>query len=331
MRITILTLLVFLLLASCERVLMPTMPESRMDIFHEIWEHLDQNYIFFDYKGVNWDQVYTNYKPLVSESMTDEEFYHLMGSMVVELRDRHTWLGWGNRGIVYDFTKGAERNFCWELIEGKYLANTYFTANRIIYKNLNGIGYIYIPNFWDGNEHEPFKEALCNMEGITGLIIDIRDNGGGNNFGAKLIPGHFTTEPQLVGQWRRKSGQGRDALTPTDFDFLYPREPHFPHPVVVLVNRWVYSTANGFASDMGQLPSATLIGDTTGGGGGVPREYLLSNGWVIRCSDTYSLNGMGVHIENGIAPNIAIAMDTTSIDTDEILERAIAVFTNSAK
>lgn len=61
----------------------------------------------------------------------------------------------------------------------------------------------------------------------------------------------------------------------------------------------------------------------TGGGGGIPRIYLLSNGWILNISDTYSTDPYGFNIEHGIAPDIVIEMDTVNNDVDEIIERAV--------
>jgi len=65
------------------------------------------------------------------------------------------------------------------------------------------------------------------------------------------------------------------------------------------------------------------MGDTTGGGAGVPRPYMLANGWNFFTVDNFALDAQGNHIELGIAPDIYVEMDETNPGVDEILERAI--------
>jgi hypothetical protein len=50
---------------------------------------------------------------------------------------------------------------------------------------------------------------------------------------------------------------------------------------------------------------------------------LLSNGWELNISDTYSTDPHDFNIEHGIPPDILIEMDTLNNDVDEIIERAI--------
>jgi C-terminal processing protease CtpA/Prc len=71
----------------------------------------------------------------------------------------------------------------------------------------------------------------------------------------------------------------------------------------------------------------TLVGDRTGGGGGIPISADLPNGWQYRFSATYQTLPDGFNIEHGIAPDIEV--QTTVQDElngrDAIIEKAIAV------
>ena len=74
---------------------------------------------------------------------------------------------------------------------------------------------------------------------------------------------------------------------------------------------------------MRYLPTVTLMGDTTGGGAGVPRPCMLANGWEFYTVDTKCLDVQGNHMELGIAPDIYVEMDENNPNVDEILERAL--------
>ena len=109
---------------------------------------------------------------------------------------------------------------------------------------------------------------------------------------------------------------------PTNIDSQRAR---FLKPVVVLTNRYTYSAANDFVRTMKVLDNATIIGDRSGGGGGIPISFDLPNGWAVRLSATAMLDINKQHTEMGIDPDIKIDMapDAEMTGRDAILDKAI--------
>jgi C-terminal processing protease CtpA/Prc len=66
------------------------------------------------------------------------------------------------------------------------------------------------------------------------------------------------------------------------------------------------------------------MGDTTGGGGGLPNGGQLPNGWTYRfsISQLLDLNGNN-YAEDGVAPEIFESFNWSDLTKDEILDRAI--------
>ena len=95
-------------------------------------------------------------------------------------------------------------------------------------------------------------------------------------------------------------------------------------PVVLLVNRGCFSSANDFAYTMKALDNVTLLGDTTGGGGGLPMSSELPNGWVVRFSSAPSFDADKNHVEFGVAPDIRLDMSDVDIlsGVDTYIEKA---------
>ena len=83
--------------------------------------------------------------------------------------------------------------------------------------------------------------------------------------------------------------------------------------MVVLTNRGSFSSANDFACIMKPLENVTLMGDTTGGGGGMPMSSELPNGWVVRFSSAPTFDADTNHIEFGVAPDIRLDMKEEDI------------------
>lgn len=96
-------------------------------------------------------------------------------------------------------------------------------------------------------------------------------------------------------------------------------------PVVVLVGRRTYSAANFCSAYLSTLSHVTLIGDRTGGGGGVPVSFELPNGWKFRLSATRTYLPDGTDIETGIEPDIyqATGYREALEGKDAIMERAL--------
>ncbi|MGI6478005.1 MAG: S41 family peptidase [Salinivirgaceae bacterium] len=311
-------------LIGCEKVFMPETKSDNISVFEEVYEVAKANYVFFEYKQINWDSIYLEFQPEITNDMSEEDFFIVLSAFVNKLEDTHTRIIWNNKSIGYDFTNNANANFDKELLFEKYLKDDYLTAGVVLYKKLNDVGYVYIPNFWYGNEHEKFNDILNYFRDTKGIIVDIRDNGGGHNMSGMEIARHFVTKKTLVAKWYYKTGTSYNSFSEKYESYIEPsNETIYTNNVMLLVNREVYSAANDFTNTMNQIPSVTLIGDTTGGGGGIPRMYILQNGWKINISDTYSTDPFDFNVEHGIAPDIFIEMDTLNTEVDEIIERAI--------
>ncbi|MCK6105809.1 MULTISPECIES: S41 family peptidase [unclassified Brevundimonas] len=121
-----------------------------------------------------------------------------------------------------------------------------------------GAGYIAIRSFADDAVTESFDEALAELRDAPGLIIDVRDNGGGDTAVARPIMGRFITETKPYARMRRREGRGlSDFWTET----VEPRGPFtYTRPVVVLTNHWSGSMAEGFPMGMRGLGRATIVG-----------------------------------------------------------------------
>ena len=70
---------------------------------------------------------------------------------------------------------------------------------------------------------------------------------------------------------------------------------------------------------MSFLPNVTLIGDQTGGGGGLPINNELPNGWRYRFSSTRTIDADGHNIEFGVKPDITVALDSADLANGKIV------------
>ena len=195
----------------------------------------------------------------------------------------------------------------------------------------DNIGYIRYESFQQPVSESGLDDALVYMALCRGLIIDIRNNGGGNLTTAEMLAGRFVQEKTLVSYMQHKTGKGHNDFSQLEARYLEPSSKFRWHkPVCVLTNRSVFSAANDFAVMMHALPNIKLVGDRTGGGSGLPMSNSLPNGWSIRFSACPMYDRNKQHTEFGIDPDIPAALTdaTTAQGIDLIIEKARELLTN---
>ena len=127
----------------------------------------------------------------------------------------------------------------------------------------SGFGYIAITTFGDNETPKAFDAALLDLKDSRGLIIDVRENGGGDTAVARPIMGRFIRERRPYALMRRRSGQGI-GLTDPWTEYVDPQGPFtYENPVVVLQNHWSASMAEGFPMGMKGIGRARTVGTET--------------------------------------------------------------------
>ena len=164
---------------------------------------------------------------------------------------------------------------------------------------------------------------------MKGIIIDVRDNGGGNIANVFLLMSRFTEKKTPVGYAYVKNSAGHNDFAQRTKMFAEPapKKAIFTKPLVLLINRGCFSATTHFAGFMSQLPNVTLIGDQTGGGGGLPISADLPNGWQYRFSATYETLINGYSLEKGVPPTISIGTGPQDElqKKDAVIEKALEV------
>lgn len=166
----------------------------------------------------------------------------------------------------------------------------------------NKIGYIAVSQFVE-NTSEQFNEALTSLseEGMTGLIIDLRDNGGGLLTSCLDMVSRFVPDEKLIVYTEDKNGN-RTEYNSDSVDVLNI-------PVVLLVNENSASASEIMTGCLKDYGIATVVGETTYGKGIVQNIMPLPDGSAVKMtvSQYYTPNGNDIH-EVGIAPDVTVEM-----------------------
>ncbi len=327
--ITITLLVCTLTMFSCVKEELPS-ADTPHDNLEALWQILDERYCFFDYKyqelGVDWDVVHRQYAARVNDNMTRLQLFEVCCEMLAELHDGHVNLGASfDVGRNWSYWEDFPEQY-YDSIARSYLGHDYGIASGLLYKVLDdNIAYVRCQSFshsiGDGN----ISSMLSLLAPCSGMIIDLRNNGGGELTNAERLASHFTNERRLVGYVCHKRGKAHNEFSPLQSVYLDPaRGIRWQKPVVVITNRQVFSAANDFVKMMHCVPGVTLLGDQTGGGSGMPFTQELPCGWSVRYSAVVFLDRDKQHIEFGIQPDIYVSMDMADVNghRDTLIERA---------
>lgn len=186
----------------------------------------------------------------------------------------------------------------------------------------NNIGYIYISSF-EGDVSSQFEEAYNDLanQGITSLIIDIRNNGGGIVDESLDIAEMMTDKGQTLLIESDKNGEEEVIKAEKDKTITMP--------IVLLVNEYSASASEILAGILKEnVENATLIGNTTYGKGVIQTLYPLTDGSGIKITtNEYFTPNHNTINKIGVEPDIKVDdylfLGTLDLENDTQIKRAM--------
>jgi len=322
-------LLMLPLFAACQSVILDEDLESTnaKTNFDYLWKQCDEKYSYFDVKGIDWDAVKAKYSSKITNKTSDEELFQILGSMLSELKDDHT-----NLISYFDISRFGVKylgqdNFDWRIIEDNYLPRDYKITGPFIHDFMANkkVGYIRFPSFTGTVDDNQLDFILNRYKNTEGLIIDLRENGGGAVTDIFTLLSRFIEKETTLYYSRIKTGKGHNDFSDPKPCKLKPYDGiRYKNKVMVLVDRGTYSAGSFTSLATKAIPNMILVGDTTGGGLGLPNGGQLPNGWTYRFSITQTLNlDKKPDWEKGVPADIKVLIDWKDRLHDEIIDRAL--------
>lgn len=163
-------------------------------------------------------------------------------------------------------------------------------------------------------------EAIQNVKKAESVVIDLRDNGGGDPFAVQLMCSLFIDEnlPLNRIQWRKGDvfeDQEFNTINHTD---LSVKKRLLDQRVVVLIGPNTFSAAEEFANNMKVLGRATIVGEPSGGGANPKREHEIGKEFILCIPEGQSINP----IQEGNWEGIGIIPDHV-VPAKEALKQAL--------
>jgi len=325
----ILLIAVFSFLCACDKMLVggdiTNSPENNFEVF---WQEYDRNFANFSARNINWEEQYQIYRPKVNSKTTELELWEVLTDMMSVLNDTHCYLISEKRF----FSSAGEKFY-----RSAGLFNLNFVKNYLTNKGVSDdgvyhygklsetIGYIHIAHV--GNiDVEIFINILKSMGDMDGLVIDARNNSGGNPDNALEIASIFTTDSKPVYSRRYKNGTGDEDFSDFNYISIAPNSSYsFLKPVAFLINGNTVSAGDIFATIMAELGNVTLIGENTAGSFSASLQKELPNGWIFNIAFEQDFDVRGNNREGqGVPPDIIIEthVNDVLIGEDKVLEAA---------
>lgn len=332
-RITILIgLMIVLAGASACQNLIVRPPDSDLNVedFEAAWSAIDSNYPYLGFKGVDWDSIYTEFRPR-AETARGDEFIGVLHDLLGQLQDGHVFYVMPGGSEIYPWIPPRRLRD-----QGRYdpfVVRRYFdrdlkqsASGWIEYGTLpDNIGYIFLASFQEDYLTEEFSTVLWSLRSTSALILDMRQRIGGALHNVDAVVSRFLTEP-LTRMEYRVQGELID-ISPLD-----PRgSTPWTKPVVVLINGLTFSAGEMCAEMLKQLPHVTAVGDTTGGGSAgntqsAPGEFRLPSGRYISIGTTDWRRYDGLPWEwNGISPDVRVVNTLAGIRAGRDLQLEYAI------
>jgi carboxyl-terminal processing protease len=262
---------------------------ERKLIFRDVWQTVRDEYIYADFRGLDWQEARKHYSTAILEVKTNADFYMMVDQMIFELGDNHS-------AYLAPWLACAEDH-----PSDENLAPYKPTVTRL--ESQPSVVYIDIPSFNLFDVKELLDQQLrgtLQRGRVTAIVLDLRHNYGGYldsayNVLSTFVRGRLGTEYDLYGTFpiRREPGLFYSQLKDV--------------PMIVFVDADTHSAAELVAGILEQKRNATIIGQTSAGNTEIVLPFDFEDGsrlWLaiggFRLEDGSEIEG------HGVVPDIVI-------------------------
>lgn len=193
---------------------------------------------------------------------------------------------------------------------------TKLSLGSVAYEKRGGTGYLQLTNF-TGTTSEEVKEALSyfNAEGVRDLILDLRNNPGGELGAALDVCRQFVPKGVIM---RVEYANHKNNIL-----YYNEEDPAYQFNLVVLINEGSASAAELLAGAILDTGSGYLIGTNTFGKGTVQTIVPITTGGALRLTvaEYKTAGGRAIH-HRGIEPDLTVRNKKERVDTSYMVPMA---------
>jgi len=170
---------------------------------------------------------------------------------------------------------------------------------------------------------------LEKLKDTKGIIIELRENDGGEDRVSQYIANRFATERHLSFSSSLRNGPKHTDFAEPILFYTRPEGSYqYTKPVVVLTNLNTFSAGETFVLAMLQNKTVTTVGGVTGGALSDAIKREMPNGWLYRLPVADVRDANGKNLEGiGIEPHIKVKNSKEDLKAghDKVLEKALQI------
>lgn len=332
-----------------------TLADAPMTNYQVFWETFAENYPFFALRKMDWRAVDKKFRTRVTPTITQEEqLFRILSDMIDPLHDAHTFINakslqerfHGYRPAADPMQKKSAVRIT-DLIEKQYAREGLrdFCNKQLQFGMLNAsVGYLRIQSFDSCSDDSEFTKQLNALENAldaifkdaakwTGLVVDVRINGGGSDVFGIFIASRLAKQDYLAySKVVRNDIRNPDHHTPPQPVMVHTsRRPNFCGPVVLLT-----SAAETFTMALlDRQPRVIRVGANTQGVFSDVLVRKLPNGWSFGLPSEIYLTKDGKAFDGtGVPPDIEVPVFTAedlASGQDSALNKALELLTSKDK
>lgn len=338
--------------ASLPKDTMLSLPEKT---FETLWQTFEDHYAFFKLRDINWKATYTQYRGQINANTPDDTLYTVFTKMLAPFHDNHINLivpsvkqfksvkpsrfqqEFPNDSLVTAFWGMVNQTLSKSGFGPLQYAGPAFRGKKLFaYTISKNYGYLRFnrcfvdqeaDNIPDAKQAAKILDTVFNALGtVNNIIIDVRDNIGGNDEFSYEVAGRFANKKQ-VGMYKRTRKGGYEDFDKAEVWYLEPKgKGRKNFNVTVLTNDKTVSAGDVFAMIMKELPGVRLIGENSRGIYSDMYGFTLPNKWLVSLSNQrYYNNKMICYEGTGTPVNLVVKNTRNDLltGTDPVLAAAM--------
>lgn len=295
--------------------------ELNKKAFVELFKYFPNYYSYSEFKGIDWGKEFNSQKNELENSQTNLEFAIKLVSILSKANDVHMSVDVDGIRFETSRVKIVPNNYGSPKISMSLKDMKYSEVFRVTCGTLDDIGYISIRD-WNldvvnstfksmansSRNNIPFSEVIDELLVKPTLIIDVRENSGGNESFAKAFASIFISDSVAYEKVKYFNEEtGKYDKEQVKWIPLSEKSKKYSGKIYMLSGPSVMSSNESFILMMKQLPNVKVVGMCSYGSSGNPKPVELSNGvkifipsWQAFTLDNKLIEG------NGINPDIEI-------------------------
>lgn len=352
------------------------MPRSFNEVFEDFWNGMNRNYVYWDIDTTNWNSIYIRYKPLfnalnLSDQADLKKSVRYFREMTSGLVDAHYQVRFQLPALIDSIIDPAMSRKITDMAFHRPLSYFSIVEKKLDpgcvkgsdYANNQGNGPLFAMSgkinkttlYFGFNEFSlfrsytavtdnPIKHVLQyffdnlanNADSIKAIILDVRNNRGGDLGDLNFLVGHLISQPLLLGYFHTKRNNNPLDYTPWFSINISPAANSLKKDLrfILLADNFSASLSEAVVMALRTTQGATIIGETTYGATGPITGNEVYSAGSFSVGNFLSVQTSAAafkYIDNesyegkGIAPDIYIPFneDSVTLGIDAVVNEAI--------